>query len=356
MNPSTHALLAVGTYTESMADSEGQPGAGIHLLRLDLASGELSEAVVHSGPVNPTYLTSALDKLYSIREVGRDASPSLDVFALDRAAATLTPLSSLSTPGSGPCHVSVDSLRSLVLVSNYNSGEVLAYSLDPDGLPWDEPVVMTRSGSGPDSERQDGPHAHCARTSPDGHFVYLCDLGTDKVMRHPVIDGRVRTSADLTLAARPGAGPRHLDFTPSGRHLLVNNELASSLSLYRLSGDEVALVQELSTLSGEVEGNKVAALCIHPSGRFVYVSNRGEDSVFAARLDEAAGSLTRLGSWKAGGRTPRGMAVSPDGRFLLVASQDDGLIQVFRIEPDDGGLQPLETRYPIDSAVCLHFT
>lgn len=350
MTSATQALLAVGTYTEANVDGRG---LGIHLLRLDLRSGQLEDAFVHQGPANPTYLTTAADKLYSVREVSQD--PQLDVFRLDRASARLEHLSSLPLPGSGPCHVSVDDGRRLLLVSNYNSGEVLAYSLDAEGLPWDEPGVLTRSGSGPNRERQDGPHAHCARVSPDGRFVYLCDLGTDQVMRHPIVDGQVRAAPDLSLPTSPGAGPRHLAFSRSGRHLLVTNELDSTLALYRLEGDRVEPRQVLSTLAGEHEGNKTAALCVHPSGRFVYVSNRGEDSLFGARLDEADDRLTALGNWPAGGRTPRGMAISPDGRYLLAASQDEALIRVFRIDAEDGSLLALDQDHPIESAVCLHF-
>jgi 6-phosphogluconolactonase len=346
--------LAVGTYTVSMPHVDGK-GKGISLLSFDTSSGELSELAVQKA-TNPSFLTVSADgrRLYAVREVDAKDGPGLCTYALDSNRAGLTLLQDLATPGGWPCHVSVNDACSLALVSNYATGEVLAFSLDANGVPASEPVVLSRKGHGPNLERQEGPHAHCALVSPDRRYVYLADLGVDGVVRHPLEDA-VDPASDLTLEAAPGAGPRHLVFSHSGDYLLVNHELSSTVRMYKL-GDTVTLVSEVSTLpSDSTVVSAAGGMRLHPSGKFVYVGNRGHDSIFGARVDEANGKLVPIGTWDVGGRTPRDLAVSPDGRFLLAASQDDAFIRVFSIDAQSGELTFGGYDYPIASAVCLQF-
>jgi 6-phosphogluconolactonase len=353
----TRPLLAVGTYTLRMPHVDGR-GEGVHLLQLDPANGALQQVGLARGAVNPSYLTVSADRkrLYAVREVGAESGPGLVTFALDATNFSLVPLADMPTPGGWPCHVSVDARLSMVLVSNYATGEVLAYALDADGIPHGEPLVLTRTGAGPNAQRQEGPHSHCAVVSPDRRHVYLADLGTDSIARHALRDGRIYPVADLTLPASPGAGPRHVLFTPSGAAMLANYELSSTVRLYKLAGDTVELASEVSTLPGDWTGvSGAGGMRLHPSGRLVYVGNRGHDSVFGARVDEASGTLAPIGIWPLDGRTPRDVAVSPDGRYLLAASQDDAFIRVFAIDQQSGELRPTGTDYPIHSAVCLHF-
>jgi 6-phosphogluconolactonase len=357
-NQSGTVLLAVGTYTIPMPHVLGQ-GKGIYLLSFDTASGKLHEVAVQKA-VNPSYLTLSADRrrLYAVREVNAEDRPGVSTFELDAAKGTLRRLHDLATPGGWPCHVSVNNEASLLLVSNYASGDVLAYSLDANGVPAGEPVVLSRAGCGPNAARQDGPHAHCALTSPDCRHVYLADLGVDEVMRHPLSGGKsgLAEAPDLVLKAAPGAGPRHLVFSRSGSHLLVNYELASTVRMYQLGNREVTLVSEVSSLPEDFHGESDAAgMRLHPSGKFVYVGNRGHDSVFVARIDEASGTLTPVGTFGLGGRTPRDLAISPDGRYLLAAAQNDAFIRVFSIDLQTGALTDTGYVYPIPTAVCLEF-
>lgn len=348
--------LAVGTYTMKMPHVDGK-GRGIYLLGFDPSTGHLCELAVQEA-VNPSYLTVSADRrrLYAVREVNAEDNPGLDTYELDAANGTLKLLYDTPTQGVWPCHVSVDNKLSLLLIANYLTGEVLSYSLDANGVPSGEPVVLTRDGTGPNRDRQDGPHAHCALISPDRRYVYLADLGADAIVRHPLSGANVDPSADLTLQAAPGAGPRHLLFTASGAYLLANYEMSSTVRMYRLAGDEVTLVSEVSSLPQGFDGNSGAGgMRLHPSGRFVYVGNRGHDSIFAARVDETAGTLSPIGTWPLGGRTPRDLAVSPDGRYLLAASQDEGFIRVFSIDPQTGELANTGHDYPIPNAVCVEF-
>jgi len=357
MSTANTALLAVGTYTLKMPHVDGR-GRGIEMLRFDPHQATLASVGVQTDLTNPSYLCVSDDRrhLYSVREIGADGDPGIDVFALDASTGTLELQQRISSPGEWPCFIAVDASTRLLLLSNYLSGEVLAYPLQDNGQVIDNPTVLQRSGHGPNLERQEGPHAHCATVSADGRFAYLADLGIDAVVRHEIKEGKVNPEPDLALPAVPGSGPRHLAFTADGRHLLVNHELGSSVSLYRLDGPQVRRLAEVSSLPPDFDGQSGAGgMHLHPNERFVYVANRGHDSVFAARVDVDDGSLTPIGTWPSGGRTPRDFTFSPDGGHLLCASQDDAVIRIFSIDPDSGELTHVGEDYPIASAVCLQF-
>jgi len=348
--------LAVGTYTIAMPHVDGN-GQGIVLLRFDTATGRLAQVVARQA-LNPSYLTISADgrRLYAVREVDARNGPGVVTYALDARAGTLDLLDNKATSGGCPCFVSFDESTGLLLVANYETGEVLSYRVDAHGVPCGDPVVLQRTGGGPRGHRQEGPHAHCAFVSPDRRHVYLADLGIDCIVRHPIRDGQVDASSDEILPAAPGAGPRHLAFTPSAAFLLANYELSSTVRLYRIGAYATELAAEVSTLPTHWDGvSGAGGMRLHPSGRYVYVGNRGHDSIFGARIDECNGSLTPIGTWALGGRTPRDLTVSPDGRFLLAASQDDGFIRVFSIDEQSGALAFTGHDFPIQSAASLQF-
>lgn len=356
---SRNAAVIVGAYSRSMPHVEGK-GEGIYLLGFDAESGQLSPLAVQPA-VNPTYLAASADsrRVYAVREVGAKDGPGVSTYALDTTRGMLKLLHDLPTPGSLPCHVSIDDTKSLLLVSNYITGEVLTVALDAQGVPSGTIAVLPGEGTGPNTARQSGPHAHCALFSPDRRHIYVADLGADRVRRHPFIgnSAAVSVAPDLALVAAPGAGPRHMVFGRSGANLLVNYELSSTVRMYRIQeGGAAMLVSEVSSLpSGFCGASFAGGMRLHPAGHTVYVANRGHDSVFAARVDEVSGTLTPIGTWPVGGRTPRDLAVSPDGRYLLAASQDDGFIRVFSIDDATGELDVTGQDYPIPSAVCIQF-
>lgn len=348
-------LLAVGTYTQHMPHVDGK-GEGIHLLRFNPASASLSPISVFSADYNPSYLTYSRGMLYAVREVGEDQNPGINVFALNAQTGMLSLVQEVSLPGSWPCHVQVDERTNLLVVANYLSGEGVVLRLDEGGLVSGEPTVLSREGTGPNAERQEAPHAHGSVISPDGKWLYLADLGIDAVVRHPLKKTDVQPAFDLKLPAVPGAGPRHVAFTPSGNYLLANFELSSSVALFQVNGDLVRRRAEVSALPTDFWGESgVGGMHIHPTGRFVYVANRGHDSLFAAEIDEVMGTLRPIGNWSSGGRTPRDFAISPCGNFLLCAAQDDPVIRIFRIDQSTGVLSQAGEDFVINSAVCLHF-
>jgi 6-phosphogluconolactonase len=355
-SPSGTALLAVGTYTEPMPHVDGR-GFGIHLLRFDGSSGRLSAETVTGGLRNPTYLaaSAAGDRLYAVCEIDAAARPTLEAYAVDRRTATLTHLASLPIAGGWPCHVSLNEAAGHLYVSNYETGNFVVMGLDADGRPTGAADLIQRQGRGPRADRQAASHGHCALPSPDGRAVFLCDLGSDAIARHPIRDGSVAAAPDVTIAVTPGAGPRHIAFSPSGRSLVAIHELSSTITLHA-TDDPARILAEISTLPADWAGaSACAAIRIHPAGRFVYASNRGHDSVFAARLDETAGTLEPIGTVPSGGRTPRDIAITPDGRFLLAASQDEHRIAVFAIDPHTGVLTATGEHHRLNSPVCLCF-
>ncbi len=350
------SVLLIGTYTETMPHVAGK-GAGINLVRFDETTGRFGEVSSVAGVRNPSYLTvsGAGDRVYCVSEIDQAEHPTVETFSFDASTLRLLHLASELVNGSWPCHVSLNEEARHLYVSNYASGNCSIFALDDTGRPHHE-VVVQRSGSGPHLDRQEASHAHCAIASPDGRHLYLCDLGTDKIARHPITDGQVASRHDIELVATPGAGPRHVVFTPSGQSLLGIHELSSTISLYRIAGDEAEEITAISTLPSGWEGTSgTAAIRIHPSGRYIYASNRGHDSVFVAELDEEAGCLTTIGHWPVDGRTPRDIALTPNGQFLLAASQDDHRITVFHVEDDGARLSDTGTRLVVNSPVCLCF-
>jgi 6-phosphogluconolactonase len=355
-SPSGTALLAVGTYTEPMPHVDGQ-GSGIHLLRFDCDDGRFGAETVTGGLRNPTYLaaSAAGDRLYAVCEIDAAAQPTLEAYAVDHTAATLTHLASAPIAGGWPCHVSLNEAAGHLYISNYETGNFVVMVLDAAGRPTGAGDVIQREGRGPRADRQEASHGHCALPSPDGRALFLCDLGTDAIARHPITDATVAAEPDVTIAVTPGAGPRHIAFSPSGRSLVAIHELSSTITLHA-TDDPERILAEISTLPADWSGaSDCAAIRMHPSGRFVYASNRGHDSVFAARLDEAAGTLLAIGTVPSGGRTPRDIAITPDGRFLLAASQDEHRIAVFAIDPRTGDLTATGHRHSLNSPVCLCF-
>jgi len=350
------ALIAVGTYTERMPHVDGQ-GGGIHLLRFDLRDGTFGAETVAGGLRNPTYLaaSAAGDRLYAVCEVGAADGPTLETYAVDQEGLALHHLASTPIDGGWPCHVSVNEASRHLAIANYESGDFVVMALDARGCPAGKPDLIRREGSGPRADRQEAPHGHCALPSPDGRHLFFVDLGTDAIARHPIVGGHVSATPDLTIAAAPGAGPRHIAFSPSGQSLLAVHELASTITLHNAEAPEATLATVSTLPEGWARDSSCAAIRIHPSGRFVYASNRGHDSIFAARLDEERGALEPLGSWPAGGRTPRDIALTPDGAFLLAASQDDHVIAVFAIDGATGALTATGHRLSLKSPVCLCF-
>ncbi|HKX26344.1 MAG TPA: lactonase family protein [Blastocatellia bacterium] len=350
-------LLYVGTYT-------GGKSEGIYIYRLDLSTGGLRPVGVAKGVANPSYL--ALDAqnryLYAVNEVselGGKPTGGVTAFAVDRQTGELRKLNQQASEGTSPCYVTVHPSGKFVLVANYSSGTVAVLPIKGDGSLDAAVEVVQHRGAGANPRRQDGPHAHCIRVDPSGRFAFAADLGIDKVMiyRFDAEQGKLAANSQPFVQAKPGAGPRHLDFHPGGKFAYVINELDSSLTAlsYQNAGGELKALQTVSTLPRQVLlSNTCADVHVHPSGRFVYGSNRGHNSIVAFAIEERTGNLTYLAHESTQGKTPRNFVIDPTGTFLLVANQNSGTVVTFRIERN-GRLVPAGQVAQVPTPVCLKF-
>lgn len=354
-------FVYTGCYTEQLSFVDGR-GQGITILTFDPASGGLTPVGEVTGLTNPSYLT--LDPrqrfLYAVRETdgsSRD-KPAVHAFAVDPATGGLRYLNHQPAGGASPCHVTTDLSGRWVLVANYGAGAVTVYPIHKNGRLGRPTDTVRHQGASVNPERQTGPHAHQIALDPTNRFVFVADLGLDKIMIYRLDPdrGRLVPHEPRFAPLHPGAGPRHLDFHPTGRYVYVLNELDATLVAFVHSDGRLIPIQVVSTLPPGADARpSCAAIRVAPSGRFVYTSNRGHDSIALFAVDDATGRLTSLGHQPTGGQTPREIAIDPSGAFLLAANQDSHTIVTFHIDPDTGQLHPAGPVLQLPSPVCLAF-
>jgi 6-phosphogluconolactonase len=349
--------LYVGTYTRGRSQ-------GIYLLRMSPA-GELSVSGLAAETTNPSFL--ALDatrrRLYAVNEIGNfrgGASGAVSAFQVDPASGALRLLNEQPSHGAAPCHLIVDGGNRFVLVANYTGGNASVLPIQADGSLGEAVSVVQHAGSGPNPQRQQRPHAHSVNLDSANRFAFVADLGIDRVMiyRFDARAGALTAAEPESAAAEPGAGPRHFAFHPDGRRAYLINELNSTLTsfVYEPGTGTLTPRQTLSTLPAGFEGaNNCADVHVHPSGRFLYGSNRGHDSIVVFTIAPGDGALSPVQHQSTLGRTPRNFAIDPTGRFLLVANQDSDSISVFSIDPGTGTLTHTGQILDVPVPVCLKF-
>ena len=349
----------VGSYTK--ADAKG-----IHLMRLDTATGTLGEPQAVAETPNPTYLALHPSKrfLFAINEIDKfdgKSAGSVTGFSIEPGTGKLTAINRQSSGGPGPCHLSFDAAGKNVLIANYGGGSVEVVPVDEDGK-MAEPSCFIQhdtNATAPNGKKRQ-PHGHCIEPDPAGKFVLCDDLGLDKILVYR-FDGAkgVLTPNDPPAAdTAAGAGPRHLAFHPDGKFVYNINELNSTLGAYAYDAAKgtLAELQTLSTLPPDFKGkNSCAEVQVHPSGKFVYGSNRGHDSIAAFAIDPGTGKLTLIGHTPTGGKTPRNFALDPTGRWLLAANQDTGNVVVFKVDGQTGKLEPTGQKVEVSAPVCVTF-
>jgi 6-phosphogluconolactonase len=350
-------LLYVGTYTE------GGHADGIHLVRFDTATGELRRGGVVDAGENPSFLAihPRGHTLYAVNETTEwegKAAGGVTAFDVSPTTGELTRLGQQSSEGGAPCYISVDRAGRLALVANYVGGSVAVLPI-VNGAIGKATHVVQHTGKGPNAERQEGPHAHCIVTDPSNRFALAVDLGVDRVLVYRLgDDGLLQHVAggDAVLAA--GAGPRHIAFHPSLPLVYVANELNSTVSSFRFDAVRGALspVETNSTLpAGWTGTNYPADIHMAPSGRHLYLSNRGHNSIAVYSVAERTGSLAPEQHIATEGDWPRNFSLDPSGNWLLVANQRSGSVVVFRRDQDDGRLEATGAHLEIPRAVCLRF-
>lgn len=349
-------LVFVGTYTRAGSQ-------GIYPCRFDTASGAVRLAGKAAAADNPSFLAVDLDRrrLFSTVEA-RAGTPggAVSAFAFDPKSGELTFLNQQASRGSGPCHLSVDKTGRFVLVANYGTGSVCVLPVQENGHLGEATQVFQHEGRSVHPRRQAGPHAHSITLDPYNRYAFAADLGIDKVMiyQFDAGHGKLKPNDILWVELEAGSGPRHLAFHPTGQYAYLINELSNTVTAFAYDAGRGALsaLQTISALPADFAAASTAAdVHVHPSGRFVYGSNRGHDSIAIFAVDLETGRLTAVGHMQSGGRTPRGFAIDPTGRYLLAANQGSDTILTFRIDQDMGLLKPTGHTIEIPSPVCVRF-
>ena len=356
---SDSALLYVGTYTD------GTRSEGIHLARMDRRSGELRLVGSFAAGPNPSFLAIHPNGrvLYAVNEVeahnGR-ATGAVSAFAIAPDTGALTRLNEQPSEGGAPCYVSVDRSGRAVLVANYAGGSVALLPIQPGGALAAATHVAKHQGVGPNAERQEAPHAHCIVADPSNRFALAADLGADRVLVYRVdLDAGALLHVEQSDAVmHPGSGPRHLAFHPKLPLVFVANELDSTVTTLGFDREAGALspLRTVSTLPAGWRGaNYTADIHVATSGRTLYVSNRGHNSLAVFSVADSTGALSLDQVVSTRGDWPRNFSLDPTGRWLLVANQKSGSVVVFARDQESGRLTPTAQRLAIPSPVCLRF-
>ena len=346
----------VGTYTDG--DSEG-----IYVYRLDGSSGALAYESKATGVENPSFLAIGPQGrfLYAVNEIEEfNGGPagSVSAFSIEAHTGGLTFLNRRSTGGPGPCHLSIDRTGACVLAANYGGGSVSMLPIHHDGTLGDATGFIQHKGSSVDPERQEGPHAHSIVISPDNRCAFAPDLGLDEILIYKLdlTGGQLIPNDPPSVAVAAGAGPRHFDFHPDGKYAYVINEIGNTITAFGYDEARGALhaIETVPTLPDDFEGvSPTADIHVHRSGKILYGSNRGHDSIVIFRIDQDTGRLTYVDHASTRGQNPRNFAIDPTGSYLLAANQDTGNIVVFRIDEQTGRLTPTGHSADVPAPVCL---
>ncbi len=344
------AEFYIGAYTK--------PGGnrGIQRASLDTTAGELKLLGLAAEAKNPSFLAVHPGGKYLYAAI-EDGGGAVGSFAIEKDG-SLRALTTESSKGSGNCHVTVDPSGKFVFAANYGSGSVAALPIGSDGSVGTAVGSFQHVGSGPDAGRQKGPHAHSIY--PNGGFVYACDLGTDDVFIYRLgATGSLTPNDPPSGKVPPGSGPRHFAFHPKGGFAYANNEMTCTVTAFAHDAAKGALtaIQTLSTLPAGytlTKKDSTAEIFCHPTGKFLYVSNRGHDTiaVFAIGAD---GKLALIQNAPANVKIPRGFAISPDGGWLVAAGQNSDSLASHKIDPATGKLTPAAKLEGVGAPVCVMF-
>jgi 6-phosphogluconolactonase len=353
-------MVYVGTYTHTDSVIRAE---GIFIYRLEPGMGTLTFVGTVAGIMNPSFLSISADSrfLYAVNELAEfNGQPGggISGFAIDSQSGLLTLLNTQSTGGAAPCHVSIDEEARLALVANYYGGSIAVFPIARDGHLGDAIQIIHHHGSSVNVLRQEAPHVHSILLDRAAHYALVADLGMDKIVIYRI--DRANPTKPLLkeheVTVDPGSGPRHMVFHPTGHLLYLANELSSTVTVYAYNENDGTLcaLQSVSTLpEGFVGTNFCADIHVAPSGMYLYVSNRGHDSITVFAIDQATGYLTLVEFVPTRGKTPRNFVLDPTGPWLLVANQDsDNLVQ-FRVDKASGKLIATGQAFVVPNPVCV---
>jgi 6-phosphogluconolactonase len=353
-------LVYVGTYT-----GEGAKSKGIYAFRYDAATGQVAPLGLAAETTNPSFVAAHPNGkfLYAVNEVGDYKGPNsggVSAFSIDRATGKLTFLNELPSRGADPCYITVDRTGKFVLVANYTGGSVIVYPILEDGRLGEASAFVQHTGHGPNAERQEGPHAHSIDLSRDDRFAYVDDLGLDELLvyKFDAAKGSLTPNDPPFAKLDPGAGPRHFALRPDGKFAYVVTEIGRNVTVFSTDASRGTLhrVQTVTTLPTDFTGrNDDAEIEVLPSGKFLYASNRGHESIAVFAIDSRKGTLTTVEIASTQGKEPRSFEIDPTGTRLFAANQKSDNIVVFKIDARTGKLTPTGQVLDVGSPVCVKF-
>lgn len=353
-NPDEHYMI-VGTYTSGKSE-------GIYVYNFNSKKGTFTYVSTAKNVSNPSYLTVSPDEkfVYAVNENHAKGKfgGSVTSFSFNKKEGTLTQLNQEPSEGNDPCYISIDKTGKWVVVANYSSGTASVLPVKKDGSLDSAVSFIQHEGSSVNSERQEGPHAHCAVLSKDNNYAFICDLGMDKVMIYSFNNknGKLTPAPTPYVETEPGAGPRHFDFHPNNKFAYLVEELTGSISVYAYKGNgQLALIQNIPALPPDYTGSVGSAdIHVSPDGKFLYASNRGESNTIGIfKINQQSGELNLVGHQSTLGKTPRNFNFDPSGDFLLVANQNSDDIIIFKRDKQTGLLSDTGQKIQVGNPVCI---
>ena len=356
---SSKYLVYVGTETE------GSASKGIYAYRYDAATAQLTPLGLAAETADPSFVTLHPNGrfLYAVNSVSNYKGPNsggVSAFAIDHANGKLTLLNELPSRGADPCYIAVDKSGKYVLVANYAGGSVIVFPILEDGRLGEASAFVQHTGHGANPARQEGPHPHSIDLSPDNRFALVDDLGLDElfVYRFDSSKGSLTPNDPKSASTDAGAGPRHFVLGPNGKFAYVVEEMHSAVAVFSYDAAAGALhsLQTISTLPKDFTSqNDDAEIAVHPSGKFLYASNRGHDSIAVFSIDKSKGTLTPIEYTPTQGKIPRSFEIDPTGSLLFAANQKSDNVVIFKIDAKTGKLTPTGQVLEVASPVCVKF-
>ena len=366
-------ILGLSTFASNLHAEEqwvyfgtsGGDAKGIYVSRLDTATGKLSKAKLATEANRPGFLAIHPNDKYlyavaaSIPDHDAKETGGVSAYKINRKTGKLKLINQQPSGGRGPCHVSLDHIGTVALVANYSGGSCSSMGVNEDGSLKKPASSIQHKGSSVNEKRQKEPHAHSANPGPNDKYAFVADLGTDEVVIYKLDTATAKMTKHSAGIVPPGSGPRHFAFHPNGKWAYTNGEMLMTVTGFNFDGDKGTLTpfQTIGTVPEGIDftGLSTAEVQVHKSGKFLYVSNRGHDTIAVYSIDPANGKLTFVERENIQGETPRNFGIDTTGNFLLAAGQKSHTIAVFRIDQKTGELEFTGNKIDVPSPICVKF-
>lgn len=346
-NANEHYML-IGTYTSGKSE-------GIYVYKFNSNTGEFSPVSIAKGIKNPSFLAVGPGNKYVYSVSEGDGQGSVTAFSFSNG--NMNMLNARSSGGSGPCYVAVDKTGKWVATGNYGSGSFAVLPIEANGSLGEPVSVMVHQGKSVNAQRQEKAHVHATVFSPDNKYLFVPDLGMDKIMAYAFDEktGKLSNANPAFAASNPGNGPRHLDFHPSGKYAYLMEEMSGTVNVFSYKNGKLTAIQNITSHPAGYKG-AIGSADIHvsPDGKFLYASNRGDaNSIAVFAINQKNGQIRPVTHQPTLGKTPRNFNLDPSGNFLLVANQNSDNIVIFKRDKKTGMLKALDKQIQVPNPVCI---